>query len=248
MTTIYTGKPKKSIPSPSNLKPYDPSNNDFAGALDNISFSGVDAIATMIIPTIGEDGQLTRDGDAIEIAELQTISYSIHRENSPVRTLGHVNPRGFIKGGRTIAGSLIFAVFNEYAFYKIKQYRDFLQDDRGFFAPLADMLPPFDIVLTFVNEYGHYSKMKIFGVTIIAEGQVVSIEDVFMEQTYTFMARGIQPLVKMEPERDSRKTEDPDFVARNIQISRNIFGDETVQRYTDATKYLQNMIDLRESL
>lgn len=232
MTQIYTGIPKTIVfPENDNL------------ALSNVSFSGVDAVATLIIPKIGEDGESTSDGDVIELGELQTISYSIHRENSPVRTLGHVNPRGFIKGGRTIAGSLIFAVFNEYAFYRIKQYRKFLQDDRGFFAPLADMLPPFDIVITFVNEYGHYAKMKIFGVTIVDEGQVVSIEDVFIEQTYTFMARGIQPLVKMSTEKTAHSKETSDLIGRNIQISRNIFGDNVVDDYNDATNFSLNMMD-----
>ena len=87
----------------------------------NMSFSGVDIQATMILPRIG-DQTSSDDGDFIELGELQTISYSIHRENSPVRTLGHVNPRGFVKGSRTIAGSLIFTVFNEYAFYRIKEF------------------------------------------------------------------------------------------------------------------------------
>lgn len=231
-TEIFTGVPK-TIVFP------DDENSRFS----NISFSGVDAVASLIIPAIGEDGRLTSEGSAIELGELQTISYSMHRENSPVRTLGHVNPRGFIKGGRTIAGSLIFAVFNEYAFYRINQYRQFLQDDRGFFAPLADMLPPFDIVLTFVNEYGQYAKMKIFGVTIVDEGQVVSVEDLFIEQTYTFMARGIQPLVKMSTEKTADSTQDSDLVTRNIQISRNIFGDNVVDDYNEAVKYSLNMVD-----
>lgn len=209
----------------------------------DISFSGVDAVATLIIPMIGEDGKITSDGDVVELGELQTISYSVHRENSPVRTLGHVNVRGFIKGGRTIAGSLIFATFNEYAFYRIEQYRQFLNDDRGFFAPLADMLPPFDIVITFVNEYGQYAKMKLFGVTIVDEGQVVSVEDLFIEQTYTFMARGIQPLVKMSTEKTVDSTQSSELVNRNIQISRNIFGDNVVEDYNEAVEYSLNMID-----
>lgn len=253
MTQIFSGSPKTIVfpkkssqnngTGPFGSGTYETESKDFSNALANISFSGIDAVATLIIPVIGEDGKITSDGDVVELGELQTISYSVHRENSPIRTLGHVNPRGFIKGGRTIAGSLIFAVFNEYAFYRIKQYRDFLEDDRGFFAPLADMLPPFDIVITFVNEYGQFAKMKIFGVTIIDEGQVVSVEDVFIEQTYTFMARGIQPLVKMSREKDPNSTENQDLIARNMNISRNIFGDNVVDDYAEAVDFSLNMID-----
>ena len=198
---------------------------DMESALSNMSFSGADTVATMIIPPImGPNGTITSAGDVIDIGELQTISYSIHRENSPVRTLGHSNVRGFIKGGRTIAGSLIFTVFNEYAFYKIKQYRDYLARSNGFFAPLADMLPPFDVVLTFFNEYGNASKMKIYGITIVDEGQTMSIDDLITEQTYTFMARGIQPMIHMANEKEKysmTKTQSDNI----LNINRNVFGD-----------------------
>lgn len=215
-------------------------NYDPMYSLQNISFSGADAVATIIVPTIGANGGIISDGEAIDLGELQTISYSIHRENSPIRTLGHVNPRGFIKGGRTIAGSMIFTVFNEYAFYRIKQYRKLLARKNGFFAPLADMLPPFDIVLSFFNEYGQAGKMKLFGVTIVDEGQTVSIDDLIIEQTYTFMARGIQPLVKMTTEIPN-STRDPRLVERDLKISRNIFGDEVVDNL--ALLYGFNQLD-----
>lgn len=238
-TETYTGRPKTNVPPVEDTGPrgtYDP-NYTF----QNISFSGADAVATMIVPVIGEDGRVTSDGDVIELGELQTISYSIHRENSPIRTLGHVNPRGFIKGGRTIAGSLIFTVFNEYAFYRIKKYRELLARRNGFFAPLADMLPPFDIVVSFFNEYGQSAKMKIFGITIIDEGQSVSIDDLITEQTYTYMARGIQPLIKLDALSEIDSTRDPAIVQRDIQISRNIFGDETVDKLAEF--YNQNMVE-----
>ena len=231
MSTVYTGN------QPNSQRPQGDSDDanriieyDQNYTLQNISFSGADAVATLIIPNIGPEGRVN-GGDVIELGELQTISYSIHRENSPVRTLGHVNARGFIKGGRTIAGSLIFAVFNEYAFYRIKQYREFLSRRNGFFAPLADMLPPFDIVITLVNEYGQYGKMKLYGVTIIDEGQTLSIDDLFIEQTYTFMARGIQPLIKMSKEKDPDSTTSADVIARDLQISRNVFGDVVTDNY-----------------
>lgn len=192
--------------------------------LANMSYSGADIVATMIIPIIGQDGKIESTGDVIELGNIQTISYSIHRENTPIRTLGHSNVRGFVKGSRTIAGSLIFTVFHEYAFYKIKQYKKYLSDTNGFFVPLADMLPPFDIVLTFFNEYGVASKMKIMGVTIVDEGQTMSIDDLITEQTYTYMARGIQPMTHMIGEKEKMAmSEDQQAIAD--QINKNIFGD-----------------------
>jgi hypothetical protein len=188
----------------------------------NMSFAGVDITATLVIPDIMENGDIATQGDIIEVAELQTISYSIHRENTPVRTLGHVNPRGFVKGPRTIAGSLIFTVFNEYAFYRIKQFKRKLA--LLGYAPLADMLPPFDIVLTFFNEYGLYGKMKLYGLTIVDEGQTMSVDDLITEQTYTYMARGIQPLIHYDPTDDFTYPDDIEKDVNSKRISEEFFG------------------------
>lgn len=191
----------------------------------NMSFAGVDIQATMVLPRIGDETS-SSDGDFIELGELQTISYSIHRENTPIRTLGHVNPRGFVKGARTIAGSLIFTVFNEYAFYRIKEFKKALLEKN--YAPLADMLPPFDVVLSFFNEYGLAAKMKIYGITIVDEGQTMSVDDLITEQTYTYMARGIQPLMHLDPGEDNNLyTNNQDALAKQaLDISTNFFGDK----------------------
>jgi len=195
----------------------------------NMSFSGTDITATIVLPTIDREKGTIGEADVLEMAEIQTISYSIHRENAPIRTLGHVNPRGFVKGGRTIAGSLIFTVFNEYAFYRIKEFRQMMSESGLFFAPLADMLPPFDIVLSFFNEYGLGAKMKLYGVTIVDEGGTMSVDDLITEQTYTFMARGIQPLISIEND-PTMLSEDEAAVYYERQ--KNFFSQDTLKSYT----------------
>jgi hypothetical protein len=158
------------------------------------SFAGTDIVAQILVPF--EDKALT-------LGELQTLSYSIHRENKPIRCLGHTNVRGFVRGPRTIAGSMIFTVFNSYAFYRLEQFKQLIHSSGKAYEfpiyPLADMLPPFDILITYANEYGQFARMKIFGVTIVDEGGTMSIEDLVTEQTYTFIARGIQPITSYEP-------------------------------------------------
>lgn len=206
---------------------------NFPGVDASYSYAGVDAVATIVVPEMDDLGNLTGAADAIELGELQTISYSIHRENSPIRTVGNVNPKGFIKGGRTIAGSLVFTVFREYAFYRLKNFKKFLSGgNKGnqFFAPLADMLPPFDIIVTFFDEFGGGSKMKIFGVTIVDEGQTVSIDDLLTEQTYTYMARGIQPMIRLANSSIDKRTAQE--YGRDIDISNNVFGDKVVDEYS----------------
>lgn len=195
----------------------------------NMSFSGTDISAAMVIPTINRQNGSVEGTDILELGELQTISYSMHRENAPVRTIGHVNPRGFVKGGRTIAGSLIFTVFNEYAFYRIKEFRQIMGETGLFFAPLADMLPPFDVVLSFFNEYGLAAKMKIYGITIVDEGQTMSVDDLITEQTYTYMARGIQPMMSVE--------KDPLLLPNDLRDAylrrqENFFGQPNLDSYT----------------
>jgi hypothetical protein len=204
----------------------------------NMSYAGTDISATIVVPNIDRNTKTVGESDILEMAEIQTISYSIHRENSPVRTLGHVNPRGFVKGGRTIAGSLIFTVFNEYAFYRIKEFRQMMSETGLFFAPLADMLPPFDIVLSFFNEYGMASKMKIYGVTIVDEGGTMSVDDLITEQTYTFMARGMQPLVSME--------KDPMMLPEDIyeayeQRQKNFWNSDSTDKLTEYTTFIDRV-------
>jgi hypothetical protein len=195
----------------------------------NMSFAGTDISAAMVIPAIDRETGNISGTDVLELGELQTISYSIHRENSPVRTIGHVNPRGFVKGGRTIAGSLIFTVFNEYAFYRIKEFRQMMGETGLFFAPLADMLPPFDVVLSFFNEYGLAAKMKIYGITIVDEGQTMSVDDLITEQTYTYMARGIQPLMSVENDPLLLPNDQREMYQ---QRQENFFGAENLKSYT----------------
>jgi hypothetical protein len=152
------------------------------------SFSGTDITAVILMPN---------EPAPLILGELQTISVSIHRENTPVRLVGHVSPRGFVKGPRTIAGSLIFTNFNQYAFYRLQEMR--MEIGRGL-HPLSDMLPPFDIILSFQNESGAFAKMKILGVTIVDEGTTMSVDDLITESTYTYMARAFEPMTAYVPD------------------------------------------------
>lgn len=58
---------------------------------------------------------------------------------------------------------------------------------------LADQCPPFDVVLTAANEYGHLAIMKILGVELLNQGYGVSVDDIVSEHSYTFVANGIIP-------------------------------------------------------
>jgi hypothetical protein len=55
----------------------------------------------------------------------------------------------------------------------------------------ADEILPFDITITFANEYGQKAVMVIYGVELLNEGCGYSIDSVTTEKAYTFVARKI---------------------------------------------------------
>lgn len=158
------------------------------------SYSGTDIRALVAMPAA--DGQ---EPIYKTLANLQTISYSIFREKMPVRALGNVGEKGRTRGPRTIAGSMVFTVFDRHVLF------DFMRKtpgDRAVSAStplqtadmsyvMVDQLPPFDVVIQFANEYGFISEMAIFGIEISAEGQVMSIEDLITENTVQYTASHI---------------------------------------------------------
>lgn len=187
------------------------------------SFSGADIVAT--ITPLG--------GRPIVFGEIQTISYSIYRPTRPVYALGRINPKGVVRGQRTIAGSLIFTVFDRHVLKQVMEsYRAGLTDktinnakvvvpDRnGNLVPgykfteseIAEMktnmktdeMPPFDINITFLNEYGNSATLNIYGVHIITEGQTMSIEDMITENTMQYIAMDIDLMDNNGLNRDGR--------------------------------------------
>jgi hypothetical protein len=55
----------------------------------------------------------------------------------------------------------------------------------------TDEMPPFDINITFMNEYGNSATLNLYGVHILTEGQTMSIEDMITENTMQYIAMDI---------------------------------------------------------
>ena len=55
----------------------------------------------------------------------------------------------------------------------------------------ADEIPPFDITISFANEYGQKATTVIYGVEILNEGSGFSIDNVTSEKACTFVARRV---------------------------------------------------------
>lgn len=64
-------------------------------------------------------------------------------------------------------------------------------------AIYADQLLPFDINISAANEEGQVAKKSILGVELMNEGGGFSIDDLVIEQQYSYIARSITPWVKV---------------------------------------------------
>lgn len=147
------------------------------------SFSGADIIATAIIP--GETAPVT-------FATLRTLSYNIVRDKRAVRILGCINPIGWSLSNRLVAGTLVFTSFDRYVWAPMYGAMDETESGRMI---LADTLPPFDIVVSALNEYGQMSRLLIRGVRIVDEGAVLGVDDMFIEESHTFVAIDVVPWI-----------------------------------------------------
>ncbi len=98
------------------------------------------------------------------------MTVSIHRVKSPVRACGYIGPKGFARGARTIAGTLILTQFNVDALFRFLQAvlpHDFSKDTTYF---KLDQLPPFNATILFSDEYGNASYRRLLGLEFVTDG------------------------------------------------------------------------------
>lgn len=170
---------------------------------DAYSATDIEAVVMGIDRTTGKD-KICRIGD------IQTLTYSVHADVGPVRLLGRRNVPAYTMGGRTIAGSMIFATFNKRALQELYTGADAIGltgtesdpqvseiSDARILKP-SDSIPPFDIVLYFASENGNDSRMILYRVQIFNEGQTFSIQDIYTEHTMQYVASGISMMEKIK--------------------------------------------------
>jgi len=188
-----------------------------AASIAGLSFSGADVKAYATVPYVHFKNGPGYKGEGehqlpplIRLHDLQTISISVYREKSPVRALGYRNVRGFSRGGRTIAGSLIFALINEHPLQPLLDTWVYEYSyDVGYWDGhnFPDQIPPFNLHLIYAAELPSvidqrtqsrkstptpaYGSINILGVDLTNDGTVTSIEDLLTENTYQYMARDL---------------------------------------------------------
>ena len=184
------------------------------------SYSGHDMVCVFEIPL--------SDGKTISqvVGSLQTISYSIHNEKMPVRVLGDMNMKSMVFGSRTIAGSIIFTVFDKHWVEDLldKYYSAIKHKAHA----LTDELPNINISIAMMNEYGDKSRLALYGVTFVNEGQTMSINDMYTENTFQFYAKDIDYLTTDTDYNTSKSIKTKETIAsKTNEINSSDTGTET---------------------
>lgn len=142
------------------------------------SYSGAE-----ITPVIDMPGRID---NPIVIGEIHTISYSTHSEIVPVRLLSSRRVAGFSRGPRTVAGTLIFTVFEQDVVRKLApEYMNGI---------LIDEMPPFNINVVCKNDSGAMSRYAILGVRLVDSGMVMSVDNIITENTISYIAEDMVAL------------------------------------------------------
>lgn len=156
-----------------------------------------------------------QQGEPILLGTLSMLSYSSHRDKFPVVSLGMRGVRGFTRGHRTIAGSLAFQSIDTGAFHKMVKAIAQMWGRKDTSYILADELPPFDVVVTSINEEGGSSVFSIYGVGILDFGTSFTLDQLIPNETYSFAATTVSTPQAAYDVYGNTLNETPDRILRN---------------------------------
>jgi hypothetical protein len=162
-------------------------------------YSGTDIVAVFRLPdALNFENKSYEKSFKVEpkvFAELKTVSYSTFRDKFPVRAVGHIKAKGYTTGSRTVAGTLIFKMFDKNMINKFIENLQSIGSKK--FNILPDELPPFDIDITMMNEMGMSTRITIVGVDITEGNQILSIDQLGTEEKFSFVA---QDIITIDPD------------------------------------------------
>lgn len=166
------------------------------------SYSGANCQITAFIPPNSSSNRI--EGAFHKFAELSTITMSSHRGVAPVRALGEHWVRDHVRGTRTFAGSLVFSVLAKDVFSDL--YRLDRREGSSPYPPFVDQIPPFTIGIHALSELITgwrmdrgptitHATMFLWGVQLTDWGQSMSIDDLYVETTYNYVAKWVTPFL-----------------------------------------------------
>lgn len=162
-----------------------------------VSYTGSD------IRVLIEAPQAITIGDSLPryakvVVEMTTLSVSIYRVKTPVVAMGYINPKGFARGRRTIGGTFILTQFYADVLYSFLQAGLVNDKSKDSYYKKIDQLPPFNVTILMTNEYGFASYRRLLGVQVATDGIVYSSHDMMTEQTLSYMAEDLTPLLPVD--------------------------------------------------
>ena len=125
-----------------------------------------------------------QDNSTVYLDKHETANY--RRGGSGVNGLTTAGRAAYRNGGTAVGNNNIIDAAN---LNTTQQIQESLVTPTK--ARLADQLLPFDITLVGENEFGHTTKMVIYGVEITNESGGVSIDDMSIEKQMAFLARSV---------------------------------------------------------
>jgi len=163
---------------------------------EKVSFSGTDV--SVVFSIHGSMPSYIADKRYFRSAQLQTISLTSAASLFPVRRCGEASATTLTKGARTVAGSMVFTILGQDPLQEIFSIDAIKSAARTDSLWHIDQMPPIDCLLIFATETGGRGLQVIQNMQISNWGEVVSIDDMYIESSYTFIAEHITPFLSMD--------------------------------------------------
>ena len=138
---------------------------------------------------------------------LNQISWSIHSGKTSQKPLGKNNGGSRTSGTRTIAGTMVFTLFDHHPLLDLfpEDLAEFTNKSASsgktrLYRPryMPDQLPPFDLSIILMNEYGYCSMVSLYGIQVPDEGTVIGTDNLVTEIVCQYTAVSMDPIVQVE--------------------------------------------------
>lgn len=164
------------------------------------AFSGSDIMVIFAIPFTTKQFS-TFDSIYKVSTEIQTLTISSTTSVLPVRRCGEVRAKYYTRGARSFAGSMVFTITNHDPFKEIFGLDPSRSNaSEGENAWHIDQMPAFDIIVLANNELGGIGAQIIQNINIVNWGTTYSVDDMYTEYTYSYVAEHVTPFLATQYE------------------------------------------------
>jgi hypothetical protein len=155
------------------------------------TYSGADVSVVFNIPLLSPAH--LAGAHTLESVQIQTITISSATSVLPVRRCGEARPKIYTRGARTFAGSLVFTMIGQDPFQQIFSVDPGRSSVRGDGTWHSDQMATFDAIILCANEMGGSGIQIIENMSITHWGTTYSIDDLYVESTYSYVAEHVTP-------------------------------------------------------